>query len=66
MAKWVLPDEAKLAKLGEAMQKHDVTLEEALSAIAQYANDRNFQHALDEYYNNLIDDSWDYWHDGEI
>ena len=66
MAKWVLPDEAKLAKLGEAMKQHDVALEEALSAIAQYANDRDFQRALDEHYNNLLDDSWEYWHDGEI
>ena len=66
MAKWVLPDETKLTKIGEAMKEHDVTLEEALDAIAQYANDREFQRALDEHYNNLLDDSWDYWHDGEL
>jgi len=66
MARWVLPDETKLAKLGEAMKKYDVTLQEALTVIAQYANDREFQRALDEHYNNQVDDSWDYWHDGEI
>lgn len=66
MAKWVLPDETKLAKIGEAMKKHDVTLEEALDAISRYANDREFERSLDRHYNNLLDDSWDYWHDGEL
>ena len=66
MVRWVLPDETKLTKLVEAMQKHNVTLEEALLAIRNYVNDRDFSRSLDEHYNNLVDDSWDYWHDGEI
>ena len=66
MVKWVLPDETKLTKLVEAMQKHNVTLEEALLAIRNYVNDRDFSRSLDEHYNNMVDDIWGYWHDGEI
>ena len=66
MVRWVLPDETKLTKLVEAMQKHNVTLEEALLAIRNYVNDRDFSRSLDEHYNNMVDDIWGYWHDGEI
>lgn len=61
MAKWVLPDETDLVKVSEAMTKYDVTLQEVLNAIAMYANDRDFQRALDEHYNNLLDPAMEYW-----
>jgi hypothetical protein len=32
-----------------------------LFAIKIYANDRDFQRALDEHYNNLIDPAVEYW-----
>jgi hypothetical protein len=61
MAKWVLPDETELVKISEAMKKYDMTLTEVLSAIKMYADDRDFQRALDEHYNNLIDPTMEYW-----
>ena len=61
MAKWVLPDETELVKVSEAMKKHDMTLTEVLSAIKMYADDRDFQRALDEHYNNFIDPTMEYW-----
>jgi hypothetical protein len=66
MAKWVLPDDDGLTKVSQAMKKHDLTLDEVLRAIQIYVNDRDFQKALDEHYNNLVDDSWEYWHDGDL
>ena len=61
IAKWVLPDDTEMVKVTEAMRKHDMTLEEVLFAIKIYANDRDFQRALDEHYNNLIDPAVEYW-----
>lgn len=61
MAKWVLPDETELAKVSAAMKKHDMTMQEVLNAIEIYANDRDFQRALDEHYNNLLDPTMEYW-----
>jgi len=61
MAKWVLPDETELVKVSEAMKKYDMTLTEVLSAIKMYADDRDFQRALDKHYNNLIDPTMEYW-----
>jgi purine-nucleoside phosphorylase len=66
MAKWVLPDDDGLTKVSQAMKKHGLTVHEVLSAIHFYVNDRDFQKALDEHYNNLVDDSWEYWHDGDL
>lgn len=61
MVKWVLPDETELVKVSQAMTKYDMTLQEVLDAISMYANDRDFQRALDEHYNNLLDPAMEYW-----
>lgn len=61
MAKWVLPDDVSLAKVSEAMKIYEVTLDEVIQAIENYANDREFQRALDKHYNNLVETGLDYW-----
>lgn len=55
-----------MERLKEYMHKHNLTEEEALKALRDYVNDKQFYKALDETYNNRVHDMWDYWHDGDI
>jgi len=48
------------------MQRQNLTLAEALEAIKNYANDKEFTNNLDKLYGNEVFDDWDYWHEGEI
>lgn len=61
MAKWVLPDDVSLAKISEAMKLYEMSLDEVIQAMQIYANDRDYQRALDEHYNNMLDPSQEYW-----
>ena len=61
MAKWVLPDDVSLAKVSEAMKLYKMSLDEVIQAMQIYANDRDYQRALDEHYNNMLDPSQEYW-----
>lgn len=61
MAKWVIPDDVSLAKVSEAMKLYEMSLDEVIQAMQIYANDRDYQRALDEHYNNMLDPSQEYW-----
>lgn len=61
MAKWVLPDDASLAKVSEAMKLYEMSLDDVIKAMQIFANDRNYQRALDDYYDNMVDPSQEYW-----
>lgn len=64
MAKLTPPNEADGKAVLDIMQKLDVSKAEAIQAIKQYANDREFERNLKRHYENMVDDSWDYWHEG--
>jgi len=66
MAKWALPDDNGLKDVLDAMLRLDVSSEEVVRAIEQYANEREFERELKRYYEGIVDDSWDYWHEGNI
>jgi hypothetical protein len=66
MAKWALPDDNGLKDVLDAMLRLDVSSAEVVRAIEQYANEREFERDLKRYYESIIDDSWDYWHEGNI
>ena len=40
--------------LYNAMKKHDLTLAEAIQAMEMFANDKEFQNALDRFYGNEV------------
>ena len=59
-------DESDAISLVAEMQRQNLTLAEALEAIKNYANDKEFTNNLDKLYGNEVFDDWDYWHEGEI
>ncbi len=52
-------------RLYNAMVSNNLTLKEALEAMSRYANDKDFEMALDNVYGNdtLLTDDWDIWSD---
>jgi hypothetical protein len=59
-------DELTAISLVSQMKRFNLTLTEALEAMQEKANDKQFQKDLDETYNNMVIDDWDYWHEGPI
>lgn len=59
-------DESDAISLVAEMKRQNLTLAEALEAIKNYANDKEFTNNLDKLYGNEVFDDWDYWHEGEI
>ena len=59
-------DETDSISLVAQMKRLNLTLQEALDAMKEKANDKQFQKDLDETYRNMVVDDWDYWHDGDI
>jgi len=59
-------DESDAISLVAEMQRQNLTLAEALEAIKNYANDKEFNNNLDKLYGNEVFDDWDYWHEGDI
>lgn len=58
--------ESDAISLVAEMQRQNLTLAEALEAIKNYANDKEFTNNLDKLYGNEVFDDWDYWHEGDI
>jgi len=50
-------------KLYNAMIESNLSVTEAVEAMKRYANDREFEEALDRVYKNdtLLTDEWDVW-----
>ena len=59
-------DETDAIALVAEMQRQKLTLTEALEAMKNYANDKEFNNNLDKLYGNEVFDDWDYWHEGDI
>lgn len=59
-------DEMDAISLVAQMKRLKLTLQEALDAMKEKANDKQFQKDLDKVYRNMIVDDWDYWYDGDI
>jgi len=59
-------DEVDAAALVSEMARLKLTLTEAMEAMKIYENDKQFQKDLDERYNVMVFDDWDYWHEGDI
>ena len=59
-------DETDAISLVAQMKRLKLTLQEALDAMKEKANDKQFQKDLDETYRNMIVDDWDLWHEGDI
>jgi len=59
-------DEIDAVSLVSQMKRLNLTRAEALEAMEEKANDKQFQKDLDATYRNMIVDSWDYWHEGDI
>lgn len=59
-------DESDAIALVAEMQRQNLTLTEALEAIKNYANDKEFNNNLDKLYGNEVFDDWEYWHEGDI
>ena len=59
-------DEMNAAALVSEMARLKLTLTEAMEAMKIYENDKQFQKDLDERYNVMVFDDWDYWHEGDI
>ena len=59
-------DESDAISLVAEMKRQKLTLAEALEAIKNYANDKEFNNNLDKLYGNEVFDDWDYWHEGDI
>ena len=59
-------DESDAISLVAEMQRQNLTLAEALEAIKNYADDKEFNNNLDKLYGNEVFDDWDYWHEGDI
>ena len=66
MAKRAIQETSNLHSIDEIMRKHDLTEEDVIYAIERYINDLKFEKDLDAHYKNLLDDSWEYWHEGDI
>ena len=54
------------AALVSEMSRLKLTLTEAMEAMKIYENDKQFQKDLDERYNVMVFDDWDYWSEGDI
>ena len=59
-------DESDAISLVAEMKRQNLTLAEALEAMKNYANDKEFTNNLDKLYGNEVFDDWDYWHEGDI
>ena len=59
-------DEVDAAALVSEMARLKLTLTEAMEAMKIYENDKQFQKDLDERYNVMVFDDWDYWQEGDI
>jgi len=59
-------DEVDAAALVSEMARLKLTLTEAMEAMKIYENDKQFQKDLDERYNVMVFDDWDYWSEGDI
>ena len=59
-------DESDAISLVAEMKRQNLTLAEALEAMKNYANDKEFNNNLDKLYGNEVFDDWDYWHEGDI
>ena len=59
-------NESDAISLVAEMKRQNLTLPEALEAMKNYANDKEFTNNLDKLYGNEVFDDWDYWHEGEI
>jgi len=59
-------DETDAISLVAQMKRLNLTLQEALDAMKEKANDKQFQKELDEAYRNMVVDDWEYWHEGDI
>ena len=59
-------DESDAISLVAEMKRQNLTLSEALEAIKNYADDKEFNNNLDKLYGNEVFDDWDYWHEGGI
>ena len=59
-------DEVDATALVSEMARLKLTLTEAMEAMKIYENDKQFQKDLDERYNVMVFDDWDYWHEGDI
>ena len=59
-------DEIDSVSLIAQMKRLNLTLAEALEAMKNYANDKEFNNNLDKLYGNEVFDDWDYWHEGDI
>ena len=59
-------DETDAISLVAQMKRLNLTLQEALDAMKEKANDKQFQKDLDAAYRNMVFDDWDYWHEGDI
>jgi len=59
------PTQVAEVRLYNAMVSNNLTLKEALEAMSRYANDKDFEMALDNVYGNdtLLTDDWDIWSD---
>jgi hypothetical protein len=57
------PTQAAEIKLYNAMIESNLSVTEAVEAMKRYANDREFEEALDRVYKNdtLLTDEWDVW-----
>ena len=59
-------DESDAISLVAEMKRQNLTLTEALEAMKNYANDKEFNNNLDKLYVNEVFDDWDYWHEGDM
>lgn len=59
-------DEIDAVSLVSQMKRLKLTRTEALEAMKNYANDKEFNNNLDKLYGNELFDDWDYWHEGDI
>ena len=59
------PTQVAEVRLYNAMVSNNLTLKEAIEAMSRYANDKDFEMALDNVYGNdtLLTDDWDIWSD---
>ena len=53
-------DESDAISLVAEMKRQNLTLTEALEAIKNYADDKEFNNNLDKLYGNEVFDDWDY------
>ena len=59
-------NESDAISLVAEMKRQNLTLAEALEAMKNYANDKEFNNNLDKLYGNEVFDDWDYWHEGDM